>query len=148
MPTDRYIGQLKKNQRIDLDNSKEKNDLWKCNIVFRKKIWTFWNICDTYIIINYSPELITILLWHWKDLLKQLQLNDLDVFQFQRLSPQATITLEDVNDNCPEFLGVQTVLNLSVSENITATSLYNFTALDKDVGMAGQVTFSLVDQSK
>nr|KAG5687464.1 hypothetical protein BaRGS_030469 [Batillaria attramentaria] len=58
----------------------------------------------------------------------------------------ASVTVEDSNDNCPNFK-LPAPLSLSVMENQTSVSVYNFTATDNDLGVNGAVTFFMNDTS-
>ncbi|KAK7465106.1 hypothetical protein BaRGS_00037727, partial [Batillaria attramentaria] len=59
----------------------------------------------------------------------------------------ASVTVEDSNDNCPNFK-LPAPLSLSVMENQTSVSVYNFTATDNDLGVNGAVTFFMNDTSE
>ena len=60
---------------------------------------------------------------------------------------QATITVEDLNDNSPVFNNDQP-LTLMVAENQDPDAIYVFNVTDSDAGSNGNVTLFMNDTSR
>ena len=60
------------------------------------------------------------------------------------ITPQVLVTIDDVNDNPPEF--DSPTVHISVAENIAlSTTIYAAHARDRDSGVNGEVTYRLVE---
>lgn len=58
--------------------------------------------------------------------------------------PQATVTVDDANDNCPVFQHAAPLV-MYVSEGVAQIDILNLTASDNDIGDNGNVSYFIND---